>query len=198
MAAVVPAVPAVPAKAQANVNPIGAHKKLRLAFYQGPGASLDASKSLALQAFQKDPDLVVRIVSPEDIRAGRLAGFDVLVQSGGSGGGQGRALGEAGRERIRVFVHCGGGYIGICAGSYLVSCDHPWSLGILNAQVLDKKHWARGTGPVAVSFSERGRQVPGVSGDNLTLQYGQGPLLAPAADAKLPAYEPWARYEGAR
>jgi hypothetical protein len=167
-----------------------------MAFYQGPGAALDASKSLAYKAFLKDPNLTVKIVSPEDIRAGKLADFDVLVQSGGSGGGQGKALEEEGRERIRTFVRGGGGYIGICAGSYLASCDYPWSLNIINAQVLDKKHWARGTGPVDVAFTPQGKQSLAMAGDNLTIQYGQGPLLAPAQNAKLPPYEPWALYEG--
>jgi hypothetical protein len=167
-----------------------------MAFYQGPGAALDASKSLAFKAFVKDPNLTVKIVSPEDIRAGKLADFDVLVQSGGSGGGQGKALEEEGRERIRTFVRGGGGYIDICAGSYLASCDYPWSLNIINAQVLDKKHWARGTGPVDVAFTPQGKKALAMAGDNLTIQYGQGPLLAPAQDSKLPPYEPWARYEG--
>ena len=184
------------AKVEASLLPVRAHKKLRVAFYQGPGASLDALKSVPMKAFQKDPNLAISIVSPDDIRAGKLAGFDVLVQPGGSGGGQGKALGEEGRERVRTFVHGGGGYIGICGGSYLATCDYPWSLGILNAHVLDKKHWARGTGPVDVAFTSPGKQVLGVGGDNLTIQYGQGPLMAPATDAKLPPYEPWAKYEG--
>jgi hypothetical protein len=197
-------VPSVPSAAsaltvsrpQATLSPVGAHKMLRMAFYQGPGAALDAGKSPAMRAFQKDPNLTVKIVSPEDIRAGKLADFDVLVQSGGSGGGQGRALEEEGRQRIRTFVRGGGAYIGICAGSYLASCDYPWSLNIIKAHVLDKKHWARGTGPVDVAFTARGKEQLAVGGDNLTIQYGQGPLLAPAEDAKLPAYEPWARYKG--
>ncbi|MES2465501.1 MAG: BPL-N domain-containing protein [Armatimonadota bacterium] len=188
--------PAPAAKPQAALTPVGNHKTLRMAFYQGPGAALDATKSLAFKAFQKNPNLAVKIVSPEDIRAGKLADFDVLVQSGGSGGGQGKALEEEGRERIRTFVKGGGGYIGICAGSYLASCDYPWSLNIINAHVLDKKHWARGTGPVDVAFTPQGQQQLSVAGDNLTIQYGQGPLLAPAEDTKLPPYEPWAKYEG--
>lgn len=188
--------PSAEVKPQAKISPTVPHKTLRMAFYQGPGAALDSRKSLAFKAFKKDPNLTVKIVSPDDIRAGKLADFDVLVQSGGSGGGQGKALGEEGREKIRTFVRGGGAYIGICAGAYLASCDYPWSLNIINAQVLDKKHWARGNGPVDVSFTAQGRELLAVAGDNLTIQYGQGPLLAPAQDAKLPPYEPWAKYEG--
>jgi hypothetical protein len=184
------------AKPQAALTPVKTHKKLRVAFYQGPGASADASKSAAMKAFLKDTNLAIKTVSPDDIRAGKLADFDVLVQPGGSGGGQGKALGEDGREKIRTFVRGGGGFIGICGGSYLATCDYPWSLGILNAKVIDKKHWARGHGPVDVVFTSKGTEELETKGKDLSIIYWQGPLLAPAEDAKLPAYEPWAKFEG--
>jgi putative intracellular protease/amidase len=69
----------------------------------------------------------------DDIRSGGLAKLDLLIQPGGSGGGQGRHLGEGGRDAIRDFVQDGGGFIGICAGAYLASADYTWSLNILDA-----------------------------------------------------------------
>ena len=53
------------------------------------------------------------------VSAGVLDRFDVLIQPGGSGSAQAKALEEEGRDKIRKFVDGGGGYLGICAGSYL-------------------------------------------------------------------------------
>src|SRR4051812_18762966 len=82
-------------------------------------------------------------VGAKDIREGVLKEMDVLVQPGGSGSKQAEALQPEGCDAIREFVKGGGGYVGICAGSYLATTDYTWSLGILNAKVVDRKHWAR-------------------------------------------------------
>ena len=47
-----------------------------------------------------------------------------------------------GRRAILDFIKNGGGYVGICAGVYLASSHYSWSLGILNAKVVDGEHWA--------------------------------------------------------
>jgi glutamine amidotransferase-like uncharacterized protein len=96
---------------------------------------------------------------------------------------------------VRTFVRGGGGYIGICAGAYLASCDYPWSLNILDAKVLDKAHWARGDGDVDVSLTPAGKSLLGVKEDRRTIVYFQGPLLAPAGNPDIPDYEPLALYE---
>lgn len=175
-------------------TPVAQHKKLRVALYQGPGAS--TKRDNVMIALEKDKDLTVVGVTPDDIRAGKLANFDVIVQPGGSGGGQGNALGEEGRKQEREFVHKGGGYIGICGGSYLATCDYKWSLNILNAHVLDKAHWARGHGPVEVSPTATGKDELGAPLDKMTIIYWQGPILAPAEDTTLPAYTEWAKFDG--
>jgi len=189
------AAPAVSTPAAAPLPPVPAHRKLRLAVYKGPGAP-DKSRATLTGALGRDPDLVMEDVTPDDIRAGKLAGYDVLVQPGGSGGGQGRALGPEGRARVQEFVKKGGAYLGVCAGAYLATNDYSWSLGLLNARVLDKKHWARGVAPVEVATTEKGRAPLGAPGESLTISYRQGPLLAPGTAADLPAYEEWATFRG--
>lgn len=64
----------------------------------------------------------VRPVHGEEIRAGGLKDFDVLVVPGG--GAQAMAgllspLGNDGADAVRAFVEGGGMYIGSCAGSFL-------------------------------------------------------------------------------
>ena len=119
----------------------------------------------------------------------------MLIQPGGSGGGQGRHLAEEGREQIRNFIANGGGYIGICGGAYLASADYEWSLHVLDAKVLDRKHWARGHGMVEVEITEHGQSVLSLNNPRLSIHYGQGPLLAPANRDDIEDYEVIASYE---
>ena len=187
----------VPAAAQLPVAPPPSPAKtVRVAVYAGPGAA--TARGPVAAHVEDIPGYAADLVSPEDIRAGKLAGYQLVIVPGGSGGGQAGALGEEGRAKVREFVKGGGGYVGICAGSYLASSSYTWSLNILAADVLDKAHWARGTGPVGLKYSAPGKTFFGPPGDTVTIYYGQGPLLAPktVADKSVPAYEPLAVYEG--
>lgn len=73
------------------------------------------------------PPVESMLIGADDISMGRLCrpnglpghGFDVLIVPGGSTAADLRSLGKEGRERIRHFVHSGGGYCGICAGAFL-------------------------------------------------------------------------------
>ena len=135
-----------------------------------------------------------RLVSPEAIRQGNLNQFDVLIMPGGSAHRQADMLGAQGRDAIRKFVHNGGGYVGICAGSYLATPHYSWSLGLLNAWVVDRQHWARGTGQVWLKLSPEGQRALDDDAEQVRVYYGQGPLLAPGNYAGLPPYEPLAQY----
>jgi len=90
---------------------------------------------------------------------------------------------------LRFGLVCGGGFLGICAGAYLASADYDWSLHILGAKVIDRAHWARGTGDVEVSLTASGQKLLAAASDRQTILYWQGPLLAPAGKADIPDYE---------
>jgi glutamine amidotransferase-like uncharacterized protein len=162
-----------------------AARPIRVALYQDVGAS----PNKLVELLGKQPGIQVTRVTAEQIRSGALDGVDVLIHPGGSGGKQGNNLAEAGRERVRAFVRRGGGYIGICAGAYLATCDYTWSLHILDAKVIDKAHWARGNGPVNVGLSDAGRKLLAAPGESCSILYFQGPLLAPASNPELPDYQ---------
>ncbi len=164
--------------------------RLEVAVYVGKGTG--ASRKHLLAALGADPSLSIRKLDEFAIRGGKLIGCDVLVHPGGSGGGQGRALGSEGRAVVRDFIQNGGGYLGICAGAYLATCDYSWSLNVLDARVIDKAHWNRGHGSVKMELSNEGKQGLGVSESNLDILYWQGPLLAPAANDSIDDYQPWA------
>ncbi|WP_339749218.1 BPL-N domain-containing protein [uncultured Rubinisphaera sp.] len=133
-------------------------------------------------------------VSPEQIQEGCLKEFDVLIMPGGSGSKQSEKLQESGRAQVKEFVRNGGGYVGICAGSYLASSHYSWSLSLINAKVWDREHWARGQGTVSLCLTSSGCEVLGSIQNEVDVYYGQGPLLVPDNQSDLPGYEVLASY----
>jgi len=148
------------------------------------------------RVFGGDPaHFSLTFVSAEQIRAGVLKDFDVVVQGGGGSKAQAEQLQPEGVSAIREFVRGGGGYLGICAGAYLAASDSTYGLGILNARVVDRAHWARGRGDVELGFTPVGQKEIGEAKDKVTVMYHQGPLLAPMGKADLPAYTEVAKFD---
>ena len=165
------------------------------AVYNGAGTGNKTYLHLA-SVLSRRPGVATQPVGPEDIAAGVLKQFDVVVFPGGSGSKQAAALDAAGREIVRRFVRDGGGYVGICAGAYLATYRYSWSLKILDACTLDRKHWNRGTGVVKMEMTPAGRRIVGGPEGAVDVYYGQGPLLGPAEAPELPDYQVLAHYRG--
>ncbi len=163
---------------------------LTVAVYAGAGA---AGKGVprVLELLNATSNMTAVRVSPKEIQDGTLRRFDVVVFSGGSGSAQARALGDAGRQEVEGFVDKGGGYVGICAGSYLACRGFSWSLGLINAKTLSPR-WKRGTAIVKIELTNRGREVLGPLQGELNCLYFQGPIVGPAGAPALPEYEPLA------
>ncbi len=178
---------------QARAKPPKPMATITAALYQGKGTGGVSERLLNL--LEKQPNLKVRDVDEDDIRDGKLIGCDVLILPGGDGGIQGKALGEEGRQKIREFVEAGGGYVGICAGAYLATCEYGWSLDILDAKIVDRKHWDRGHGTVKIGLTPQGREFFGVDQKQLSIYYHQGPLLAPAENPNVPDYDDLAKFD---
>ena len=167
--------------------------QVRVGVYCDVGAG--PSHKELLKALEKFEDVSVRKLMADDIRNGALGELDVLIHPGGSGGGQGRHLGENGRETIRSFVRDGGGFIGICAGAYLASADYSWSLNVLDARVVDRNHWARGKGMVQIELNDAGQRALKSKEPQLQIFYAQGPLLAPRNHPDIADYETLATFK---
>ncbi len=168
-------------------------KLTRVAVYSDEGAG--QSETDLVKVLKANPNIKLHRVSAEQIRGGILKDMDVVIHPGGSGSKQGRRLGPEGRETVRSFVREGGGFIGVCAGAYLASADYEWSLHLLDAKVIDRQHWARGTGTVKVGLSREGQTLLNHNSPVVQIYYGQGPLLAPANKPEIPDYKPLALYE---
>lgn len=164
---------------------------VRVAVFSGDGVGPSAEPLITALRQAKEPRFQISRISAAEIQAGRLADVSVLVHPGGSGGGQGRSLGEQGRKAVRDFVREGGGYLGVCGGAYLACNDYEWSLNLIDAKVVDKRHWARGKGTVRVQLSAEGSTFFGHAEREMSIYYAQGPLLSRREwdDPDVPNYE---------
>jgi len=135
-------------------------------------------------------NVLFRRVGAEDIRDGVLAQFDLAIFPGGSGSKQAAALDAKGRSVVKAFVKGGGGYIGICAGSYLAASNYKWSLGISNhktyCETIDlpnigrKSMWYRGpSATVKMELTDAGRKILGEKIGPFDVRYQNGPIMSP-------------------
>ena len=125
----------------------------RIAVFQGEGVGQSAKKLVEALRDTERSDVIVTRITADEIRTGKLSDVDVLVHPGGSGSKQGRALGANGQKAVADFVRNGGGYLGVCAGAYLATNDYSWSLNLIDAKCVDRRHWNRGTGIVDIKLS---------------------------------------------
>jgi glutamine amidotransferase PdxT len=141
------------------------------------------------KCLDSSPDFAFQTVTAEDIRQNALSKCDVIICPGGNAPKQAQNLGTEGCQAIREFVRSGGGYVGFCAGSYLASAHFTWDLGILNAKVVDRDHWARGNGNVTLKITPEGKRILGATDEIVTCYYAQGPLLEPSNLTNVPPYQ---------
>jgi len=167
---------------------------IRVAIYSDDGATKTDVPQVE-QCLPASKGFQVKRITAEQIRGGELKDFDVLIHPGGSASKQASTLGEEGRDAEKRFVTNGGGFIGICAGAYLASAEYPWSLGVLNAHVLDRAHWARGQGDVKLRLSHAGQDSLASDKEVCTIHYENGPLLGPGEKKDVDDFEPLAAYE---
>jgi putative intracellular protease/amidase len=88
---------------------------------------------MALEALENCADECgggVVTVDSGQVRDGILTGFDILFVPGGWASLKIKALGEAGVQKIRDFVHGGGRYVGFCGGAGLATGDGLALLGV--------------------------------------------------------------------
>ncbi len=182
-AAVVPTAPPNPPDLFA---PPANVRALKVGIYEGPGSGESGIKAVSDRSSQIPGTRVTRIKAA-DMGTRDLSEFDVVVFSGGSGSGQSKAIGEAGRKNVREFVERGGGYLGICAGAYLACAGFDWGLGILNAKTVSNR-WQRGRGMMRVQLTSEGQGVFGAVAEPFTIRYANGPIIKPLGRSELPPY----------
>lgn len=161
---------------------------LKIAIFEGDGAPMSGIQNVCDRIKSMPGSTITRVKAAEIAQKG-LDGYDVVVFSGGSGSTQAKALGDAGREKVRHFVKTGGGYVGICAGAYLACSNFSWGLGILNASTVSSK-WMRGGGFMDMEVTVDGAPILGPVNGCFKVRYNNGPIIKPGDRADLPAYRP--------
>ena len=160
---------------------------VKIALYRGPGTGGKGPPNL-LRLLNNETQSTITEVSPQEIQAGALTNFHVVIFAGGGASVQANALGDTGREAVRQFVGHGGGYIGICAGAYLATSGFSWSLHLINARTVSPK-WQRGVGAVQMELTGPGRKILGNRTGELVVHYANGPIVKPLDEVSLPPYE---------
>jgi len=166
---------------------------LAVALYASLGASGRGPEKLKL-LLNETHGFDLRKVCATDIRTGILDQFDVVIFPGGSGSSQAKSLNSEGRQAVIDFVEDGGGFVGICAGAYLASTGYEWSLGIVDAVVIDREHWKRGKGNVDIEWTSNGMKNSSLNNSSHAIVYANGPIYAPANLDTVPDYEVLAYY----
>lgn len=161
-------------------------RPLRVALFDDDGAGERGKKTVREQLSQRGME--VALMKGRDIAEKGLAGFDVVIFTGGSASKQGNALGEKGRENVRKFVRSGGGYVGICAGAYL-ACAGTNRVSVLSAKTVDPR-WRRGEGVVKVEITPAGEEITGLAAKVHPIRYANGPIIQPDGRDDIAPYEP--------
>jgi glutamine amidotransferase PdxT len=155
-----------------------ASQPVEVALFTGDGVR-GRGPAMLQQTFADLPDLRLKAITADEIRAGKLADFRVLIHPGGAAARQAAELAPEGREAVRRFVADGGCFVGICAGCYLVTTDYRWSLGLIPAKVLDKPNWERGRATLRLELTAAGRNWFGRADSEFACLYNNGPVLKP-------------------
>jgi glutamine amidotransferase-like uncharacterized protein len=167
--------------------------EIKVALYTGKGI-IEKSTSGVKNALQNCSDLRISEVNENDIVGGKLKGCRVVIMPGGTASGEREALGAKGCRALEHFISSGGGFIGICAGAYLVPLSDNRTgadIQLINARLHDVEHWVRGAQTVeCLALTKKGAgTVP------FSIHFENGPLFVPGNDPYLPEYVSLARYQ---
>lgn len=157
---------------------------LRVAVFQEGPEYLEYAHSAIDALLESHQRVAAGLIDGAGVRRGDLRDVDVLIFPGGSGGAQCNALSPEGGEIVEQFVADGGGVIGICAGGYSLirgENDRFCNVELMDADLLDGEHWARGIGNVMIQPADDDEEP-------IEILYYNGPLWKPADGAAVADY----------
>ena len=151
---------------------------VRVAVFTDVGArSMGAFRHLQIATFAEGVEGFP--VDGKMVAEGALDQADVLVMPGGSSGAEARMLGQEGRQKLKKFVRNGGGYIGTCAGNFLViqnaSPKSPWH-GLIPFR---NSEACGGSGDLNISFTKDAKEILGIEPHIHRVDYHNGPVMVP-------------------
>lgn len=141
---------------------------ITVGLYKSYGVS-EISFEAAKDLLKSTKNINLKILSASDIRKGALKNVNVFIAMGGSGSQQGKDLKELGRDKVKEFVRNGGGYIGVCGGSYMaITGPSEGKLNMIAAKNYGNTGWQRGNGDCEMKTND---------GQIINLHYENGPIF---------------------
>ena len=152
------------------------------------------------------PEYDMDIIGVEDVKAGKLPSYDLLVVPGGQASELTAALGAEGGAKIRDYILGGGKYYGICAGTYAIlqkdampekkrRSENKGSMGFIPFMDDAPRH-CRGWAPTEISFTDEGlKAFPGMEKTRQVFYMG-GPVMVPGKPVDGADFEVLATYDG--
>ena len=168
--------------------------RLKVGVYADEGASgIGAIEWFRL--VHDSPEMELKLLDGEIVRAGGLDGLDVLVMPGGDSKLQFTSLGPDGISRMKKFVASGGGYIGTCGGCYLLLDRTGGSHKRAHMVPWDKSGAEPSLLYPTFNLNEKGAAALGMEPGEYKVSYHAGPILVPSTNAVPDAkVEVWATY----
>lgn len=166
---------------------LAASEPIRVGLLTDTSCTDGKSREAAWKVLSGAPDIAPRRIVSQDIRDGILNELDVVIFPGGTGSGQASSLGPEGAANLQSAIRSGKGFIGICAGGYMMAQDSATKpTALISAQNHDGEHWARGEAFITVRNAD--------DSTTHTMWYENGPIFVPAPASDLPAYTPLITY----
>ena len=122
------------------------------------------------------PQLELTLLDGKDIQYGKLDDLQLLVCPGGGGSRQIDSMGPAGFDRVRKFVDDGGGYLGVCAGSYN-AMNRPNRFAFLPYDYVDDANGR--LADLLVEVTDAGSKLLGLKAGRRIVCYDGGNVMRP-------------------
>ena len=188
-------VPLAASAESGNVQMTQEKRPLRTGVY----ADVGSSGIGAIEWFRivnDSPEMELRLLDGEAVRAGGLNGIDVLVMPGGDSKLQFTSLGPDGIDRMKAFIREGGGYIGTCAGCYLLLDRTGGSHKRAHVIPWDKSGSESSLLFPTFILNEKGAVALGLKPGRFRMRYHGGPFLYPCTNYIAEAnVESWGTFE---
>ena len=168
---------------------------LKVGVYAGDG-SRGVGAVEWFRLVSESPEMELHLLDGESVRAGGLDGLDLLVMPGGDSKLQFTSLGPDGIGRMKAFVKSGGGYIGTCAGCYLLLDRTGGSHKRAHMLPWDKSGAEPSLLYPTFNLNEKGAAALGLKAGPFKMRYHGGPFLYPCTNAIAEAHvESWCTFE---
>jgi len=163
-------------------------KPVRIGVYVDKGArNIGAYRWIEIA--QRTKNAVATCVDGKAVRDGALDSLDLLVMPGGKASLEAASLGGEGRRKLKAFIENGGGYVGTCAGCFLLMQPGAGVRKNYLGLIPYKCAPSGGHADIEIRFNGNAERLAGLAdGTVQRVRYAGGPVLVrdpSAGDSKI-------------